>query len=248
MRVELVASDSVHALMGRLNRVMRPFARRASAPALAHLDQRLEATAARLEAHTVNLADHQAQLRDESLRAIVNEMRSNSAFLADTAVALERAEGREIKKQHAAIRPLVHELRSSLAFGSTVILAGLVDRQLLDELLTYRHRVIVVDPAMEYTHPPEVAVVTKTVADWSGPSSPVSLVVWVARTVPSVVSIDTVGAWLTGDGTLVLATPRSLVSSSMPIVGRRSFADNGDGLRLDEQAPPDLVVHTLRPG
>ena len=234
--------------MGRLNRVLRPFATRASRPALAQLDQRLEATAARLEAHTRNLAEHQAQLRDESLRAIVNEMRSNSAFLADTAVALERAEGRAIKRQHAAIRPLVHELRALLPLGSAVILAGLVDRQLLDELLTYRHRVVVVDPAMEYTHPPEVAVVTRPVADWSGPDTPVSLVVWNARTVPSAAAIDAVGTWLTRDGSLVLATPGPIAVSARRIGSRRSFVDTADGFRLDEQSPPDLVVHTLRPG
>ena len=233
--------------MGRLNRVMRPFTRRASGPALARLDQRLEATAARLEAHTVNLAEHHAQLRDESLRAIVTEVRSNSAFLADTAVALERAEGREIKKQHAAIRPVVHELRSSLPFGSTVILAGLVDRQLVDELLTYRHRVVVVDPAMEYNHPTEVSVVTRQVSDWDGPSKPAPLVVWCARMTPATASVAAVRAWLATDGVLVLSAPTSCAPTGLRLDDARSFVDTHDGLRLDAQSPPDLVVHTLRP-
>lgn len=233
--------------MGRLDRLMRPFAKRASGPVLAQLDQRLEATAARLEAHTVNLAEHQAQLRDESLRAIVNEVRSNSAFLADTAVALERAEGREIKQRHAAIRPAVHEIRASLAPGATVILAGLVDRQLVDELLAYRHRVIVVDPAMEFSHPPEVAVVTRSLSDWSGPDVRAPLVVWNARIAPSSTSIDTVRSWLASDGWLVLAAPSLSAVPAMRVVGQRSFVETIDGLRLDEQAESAFVVQALRP-
>ena len=233
--------------MGRIDRLMRPFARRASGPALAQLDQRLEATAARLEAHTVNLAEHQAQLRDESLRAIVNEMRSNSAFLADTAVALDRAEGREIKRRHAAIRPAVHEIRASLAADATVILVGLVDRQLVDELLAYRHRVIVVDPAMEFSHPPEVAVVTRPMADWSGPDAGAPLVVWNARMAPSSTSIAMVRAWLAEDGWLVLAAPGGGAAPGMRVVARRMFVETIDGLRLDEHAEPAFVVQTLRP-
>ena len=233
--------------MGRLDRMMRPFAKRASEPVFAQLDQRLEATAARLEAHTVNLAEHQAQLRDESLRAIVNEMRSNSAFLADTAVALERAEGREIKARHAAIRPAVHEIRASLAPDATVILAGLVDHQLVGELLAYRHRVIVVDPAMEYNHPPEVAVVPRPIGDWSGPDAPAALVVWVTRIAPAAASIDTVRTWVAGDGWLVLAAPSACAPAAMRLVAERSFVATVDGLRLDEHAEPAFVVHTLRP-
>jgi len=233
--------------MGRLDRLMRPFARRASGPVLAQLDQRLEATAARLEAHTVNLAEHQAQLRDESLRAVVNEMRSNSAFLADTAVALERAEGREIKRRHAAIRPAVHEIRASLAPTATVILAGLVDHQLVDELLAYRHRVIVVDPAMEYSHPPEVVLVTHPMADWTGPDTGAPLVVWNARMMPSSTSIDIVRSWLAKDGWLVLAAPGGGTVPAMRVVARRTFVDTIDGLRLDERAEPAFVVQTLCP-
>jgi hypothetical protein len=233
--------------MSRLDRLMRPFAKRASGPVLAQLDQRLEATAARLEAHTVNLAEHQAQLRDESLRAIVNEMRSNSAFLADTAVALERAEGREIKQRHAAIRPAVHEIRASLAPAATVILAGLVDRQLVDELLAYRHRVIVVDPAMEYSHPPEVAVVTRPIADWPGPDVRAPLVVWTARMVPSSTSIDAVRSWVATDGWLVLAAPARVALPAMRVIDQRAFVETIDGLRLDEQSEPSFVVQTLRP-
>ena len=233
--------------MGRLDRLMRPFARRASGPVLAQLDQRLEATAARLEAHTVNLAEHQAQLRDESLRAVVNEIRSNSAFLADTAVALERAEGREIKRRHAAIRPAVHEIRASLAPAATVILAGLVDHQLVDELLAYRHRVIVVDPAMEYSHPPEVVLVTRPMADWTGPDKGAPLVVWNARMVPSSTSIDIVRSWLAKDSWLVLAAPGGGAVPAMRVVARRTFVDTLDGLRLDERAEPAFVVQTLCP-
>ena len=234
--------------MGRLDRFVRPFARRASAPALAQLDQRLEATAARLEAHTRNLAEHQAQLRDESLRAIVNEMRSNSAFLADTAVALERAEGRESKLRHAAIRPAVHEIRAALAPGATVILAGLVDHQLVDELLAYRHRVVVVDPAMEYNHPAEVTVVTRLLADWAGPGAQVPLVVWVARMAPSDASFGAVRSWIAGDGWLVLGAPSACAPSALRLVAQRPFVETIDGLRLDGQANPSLVVHTFRPG
>ena len=233
--------------MGRLDRLMRPFARRASGPVLTQLDQRLEATAARLEAHTVNLAEHQAQLRDESLRAIVNEMRSNSAFLADTAVALDRAEGREIKKRHAAIRPAVHEIRASLDPRATVVLAGQVDRQLVDELLAYRHRLIVVDPAMEYAHPPDVAAVTRSIAEWSGPDAPVSLVVWVARMSPSTESSAAVRSWLAADGWLVFAAPAPCPVPSMRVIAERTFAETSDGLRLDEHADPAFVISMLRP-
>lgn len=232
--------------MGRLDRLMRPFARRASAAASAPIDQRFEALAARLEAHTVNLAEHQAQLRDESLRSIVNEMRSNSAFLADTAVALERAEGRELKKQCAALRPMVHEIRASLPSGSTVVLAGSIDRELIAELAVYRHRVVVVDPTMEYEHPSDVAVVRRAVDDWSGPDQPAALVVWNTRLAPTAASIDAVRSWLAADGWLVLGTRVPCVPASLRSVRQLAFAETRDGLRLDDKAPAAFVVHALR--
>jgi hypothetical protein len=233
--------------MGRLDRLMRPFARRASGAAMAPLDQRFETLAARLEAHTVNLAQHQAQLRDESLRAIVNEMRSNSAFLADSAVALERAEGRELTKQGAAIRPIVHEIRATLAPGATVIVVGAIDRRLIEELATYLHRVIVIDPAMEYVHPSDVVVVPRALTDWDGPGAPAPLVVWNAKIAPSAHSVDAVRSWLAPDGWLVLAAPTRCTTDGLRSVVERSFVDDGRGLRLDDHAPPALVVHTLRP-
>jgi hypothetical protein len=233
--------------MGRLDRLMRPFARRASDAAMVPLDHRLESLAARLEAHTVNLAEHQAQLRDESLRAIVNEMRSNSAFLADTAVALERAEGRDQMKQGAAIRPVVHEIRASLPAGATILLAGAIDRRLIEELATYLHRIVVIDPAMEYVQPPDVVVVPRAVADWEGPTEPAPLVVWNTRLDPPAATVEKVRSWLAPDGWLVLASPTRVAPGPLRSVTERAFVDDGDCLRLDDDAMPSLVVHTLRP-
>jgi hypothetical protein len=233
--------------MGRLDRLMRPFARRASGAAMSPLDQRLESLAARLEKHTVNLAEHQAQLRDESLRAIVSEMRSNSAFLADTAVALERAEGRDLRKQGAAIRPVVHELRPALAAGATVVLAGAIDRSLVDELVAHGHAVVVVDPAMEYAHPAGTVVVPRAITDWEGPTEPVMLVVWHARLAPSAAAVAAVRSWIARDGRLVFASPtRSALEGFHPVT-ERSFVDDGDGLRIADGTAPALVVDTLRP-
>ncbi|HUP73240.1 MAG TPA: hypothetical protein VM282_09340, partial [Acidimicrobiales bacterium] len=130
--------------MGLLDRVMRPFGRRASAPVLAQLDSRFEATAARLEAHTSNIAEHHAQLRDESIRQIVNEVRANSAFLADSTIALDRLNARRADLAHAAVRPLVHVARAAAAPGATVIVVDHIDPVLIDELVTDGHAVTVV--------------------------------------------------------------------------------------------------------
>src|SRR5688572_21580204 len=162
--------------MSRLDRLMRPFARRASGPVLAHLDQRFEATAARIEAHTVNLAEHQAQLRDETIRQIINEVRANSAFLADSTIAIDRLNARRADLTHAAVRPMVHTARTAHGARTAVIVVDHVDPVLIDELVTDGHPVTVVEPAIDYPLPPEVVVSTAAIARFRGPATPVSLV------------------------------------------------------------------------
>src|SRR5687768_12498971 len=150
--------------MGLLDRVMRPFGRRATAPVLAQLDSRFEAATARLEAHTSNVAEHHAQLRDESIRRIINEIRANSSFLADTTIALDRLNARRADLTHAAVRPLVHVARAALGIDTAVIVVEHIDPVLIDELVTDGHTVTVVDPAIDYPLPPEVVVAAVPIA------------------------------------------------------------------------------------
>ena len=239
--------------MGRLDRLMRPFARRASGPALAQLDQRFEATAARLEAHTVNLAEHQAQLRDETVRQIVNEVRANSAFLADSTIALDRLNARRTDLTHAAVRPIVHTARTALASETAVIVVDQVDPVLIDELITDGHPVTVVEPAIDYPLPPEVVVSTVAIARFRGPTDPVWLVVWVARSRPSSVNLAAVRGWMNVGGSCIVASPETLSElSGFVVADRREFGrtESGRFARIDGRAGAaahkvDLYVHHL---
>ena len=239
--------------MGRLNRVMRPFARRASVPVLAQLDRRFEAHTSRLEAHTSNIAEHQAQLRDETLRQIINEVRANSAFLADTTIALDRLNARRGDLTHAAVRPMVHTARTALASDTAVIVVDHIDPVLIDELVTYGHQVAVVEPAIDYPLPPEVVVSTVPIARFRGPSAPVSLVVWVARAQPSPANLDAMRAWMSVGGSCILACPGRLTDlRGLVEADRREFRriEGGRFLQLDGRnhataAHADLYVHHL---
>jgi hypothetical protein len=238
--------------MGLLDRVMRPFGRRATAPVLAQLDSRFEATAARLEAHTSNLAEHHAQLRDESIRQIINEVRANSSFLADSTIALDRLIARRADLAHAAVRPLVHVARSALGTDAAVIVVGHIDPVLIDELVTDGHAVIVVDPAIDYPLPPEVVVSTVPIAQFRGPTMPVSLVVWVARSRPTSANLAAVRAWMKIDGACILACPEPIAElTGFSIAGRRLFSrtDSGRFARQHDESSatgrPELFVHHL---
>jgi hypothetical protein len=239
--------------MGRLDRLMRPFARRASGPALAQLDQRLEATAARIEAHTVNLAEYQAQLRDETMRQIINEVRANSAFFADSTIALDRLNARRADLTHAAVRPLVHTARAALASETAVIVVDHVDPVLVDELVTDGHPVTVVEPSVDYPLPPEVVVSTVAIGRFRGPSAPVWLVVWVARSRPLPSDLDTVRGWMNVGGSCILATPDAVADAGgFAVADRREFSrtESGRFARLDGRAHDtarrvDLYVHHL---
>jgi hypothetical protein len=193
--------------MSRFGRLIHPFARRATQPLLEQLDQRFETTAARIESHTLNLAEHHAQLRDESIRAIVNEVRANSAFLADSVVAMDRLNERRLDLTHAAVRPLVHVVRATMPIPSTVILVDQIDPVLVDELVTAGDRVFVVEPAVDYTLPPEVVIANVAIARFRGPDEPVPLVVWNVRERPSAEAMAAVRSWLRADGTCIMAAP-----------------------------------------
>jgi len=239
--------------MGRLDRVMRPFARRASAPILAQLDQRFEALSARFEMHTVNLAEHQAQLRDETIRQIINEVRANSAFLADSTVALDRVNARRSDLTHAAVRPLVHTARAAFAAQTAVIVVGHVDPILIDELVTDGHSVNVVEPAVDYPLPPEVVVSSVAISRFHGPAEPVWLVVWVVRAQPSPANFAAVRAWMHVGGSCIVATPDKLSDvHGFTEADRREYAraEGGRFSRLDGRAvaivpDADLFVHHL---
>jgi hypothetical protein len=130
-----------------------------------------------------------------------------------------------------------------------VILVGAIDRRLIEELATYLHRVVVIDPAMEYVHPPDVVVVPRSLTDWPGPAEPAPLVVWNARLAPAKESVDAVRAWIAPGGWLVLATPTRCapdVLGGLRTMVERSFVDDGHQLRVDDNAYPALVVHTMR--
>jgi len=239
--------------MGRLDRVMRPFAKRASGPVLAQLDQRFEAVAARLETHTVNLAEHQAQLRDETIRQIINEVRANSAFLADSTVALDRLNARRADLTHAAVRPLVHTTRAAFAAQTPVIVVEQVDPILIDELVTDGHPVTVVEPAIDYPLPPGVVVSTVPIARFRGPTDPVWMVVWVARVQPSAPDLAAVRAWMQVGGSCIVSFPDKLADPrGFAEADRREFrrVEGGRFLRLDGRtaaagANADLFVHHL---
>lgn len=234
--------------MGVTGWILRPFARRAVPPVLAQLDQRMEALAARLEEHTVNLAEHQAQLRDESIRAIVNEVRANSAFLADSVVALRRAEANRANSAHAAMRPIVHEVRATRDLGAPVILVDHVDPLLVDELVTQNHSVTVVEPAMDFPYPIGVVVATTPMTTWRGPERPVDLVVWLVRTTTTDARVESVRGWMGRGGSLVVggSTPLSPFAG-FTVERTYPFVRRPDGYRrVDSGGEADFVVHHLR--
>ena len=239
--------------MGRLDRLMRPFARRAGGPVLAQLDQRFEAVAARIESHTVNLAEHQAQLRDETIRQIINEVRANSAFLVDSTIALDRLNARRSDLTHAAVRPLVHTARTALTSETAVIVVDHIDPVLIDELVTDGHPVTVVEPAVDYPLPPEVVVSTLAISRFRGPSSPVWLVVWVARSRPTAADLAAVRGWMEVGGSCILAAPGAVTDpGGFAVADRREFCrtDSGRFARLDGRPDTsgsgvDLYVHHL---
>ena len=238
--------------MGLLDRVMRPFGRRATVPVPAQLDSRFEATAARLEAHTTNLAEHHAQLRDESIRQIINEVRANSSFLADSTIALDRLNARRADLAHAAVRPLVHVARAAIGIDAAVIVVDHVDPVLIDELVTDGYAVTVVDPAIDHPLPPEVVVSMVPIAQFRGPATRVPLVVWVARSRPSSANLDAVRAWMQVDGVCILACPEPIAEfTGFSIVARRDFSRTESGRfarQHDESSAtgrPALFVHHL---
>jgi hypothetical protein len=238
------------------SRLVRPFARRTLTPALAQIDSRLESLAARLETHTVNLAEYQAQLRDETMRQIVNEIRSNSAFLAHSVVALERVESRRKDLVHAAVRPLVHEVGLSLPDEAGVIIADHVDPILVDELVAEGHRITIVNPAIDHAMPPEVVVNMATIEKFRGPVTPADLVVWVARSTPAVDALRAVRGWLATGGQCVLACPARLAPiEGFTVEQVRAYTAAPDGRyrrrRTSAESAPasegiDLFVHQLR--
>jgi hypothetical protein len=220
---------------------------------LAQLDQRFEATAARIEAHTVNLAEHQAQLRDETIRQIINEVRANSAFLADSTIALDRLNARRADLSHAAVRPRVHTVRTALTAETAVIVVDRVDPVLIDELVTDGHPVTVVEPAVDYPLPPDVVVSTVAIARFRGPTDPVWLVVWVGRECPSSANLAAVRAWMNVGGSCILASPAEVSEvDGFVVADRREFGrtESGRFARLDGRAGAaghhvDLYVHQL---
>jgi hypothetical protein len=234
--------------MGVTGWIVRPFARRVAPPVLAHLDQRLERQSARFEQHTVNLAEHQAQLRDESLRAIVNEVRANSAFLADSVVALRRAEANRANAAHTAMRPIVHAVRAHLRFGEPVILVDHVDPVVVDELVTHGHSVTVVEPAMDFPYPDGVVVAPTPIVTWRGPRRPIELAVWLIRTSPTDAHFASIRRWLAAGGSLVVGSSPSLaVPEGFAREHRYPFIRRPDGYRLvDDGHAPDFVVDCLR--
>jgi hypothetical protein len=196
--------------MSMIDRLAKPFARRAMTPALLELDRRLELLASRLESHTVNLAEYQAQLRDETMRQIINEIRSNSAFLAHSVVALERVEARRRDLVHAAVRPFVHESRRELEAGSNFIVVDHIDTVLVDELVTDGHRITVVNPAIDSALPSEVVINTSSIVKFRGPTTRVAMVVWVMRSMPSAEEMGAVRGWLTPGARCIVAAPTSI--------------------------------------
>jgi hypothetical protein len=230
-------------LTDKLAGLLKPVTR----AAVGDLVWQLEALAARLEQHTVNLAEHQAQLRDEALRAIVNEMRSNSSFLADSVVALERAHSRRVDSAHAAVRPLVHVIRGRVAGAGHVVLVDHVDPILVDELVAYRHRVSVVEPGMDFTFPDEVVVSKASIDNWRGPGDPVDLVVWVTRRVPTPKQFDCVRAWMREGASLIFGAPSAPATrGNFSLTSASWFCHDQTQYRLAETAEGDYFVGHLR--
>ena len=173
---------------------------------LPSIRKQLNDIAARFEAHTFNLAEHEAQMREESMRKIVNEMRANTAFLADSVVAIERAEVRRGDNVHAAVRPAVWRNLHADRPAGPVVLVEQVDAVLVDELLVAGRRVIVVAPATDVPPQPEVSVYRVPVQRYAGPRLDAAMIVWVVRGEVDAAAADALRGWLAPGGVLVLAT------------------------------------------
>jgi hypothetical protein len=138
---------------------------------------RLEQTAARLEAHTVNLGHEQDRLANERLRGVVDEVRANAVFVADAVAALERL-GRAVDRLESelaatggaglVLRPHVHAALAGAGPGPVAVV-GVPDAALVRELVAMGRTVTV--------HPdPAAAAAAGTggypVVAWSAPSMP----------------------------------------------------------------------------
>ena len=220
------------------------------------LNSQLEAVAARLEKHTVNLAEHEAQLRDETIRQIINEVRANSSFLAQSVVALDRAEARRADLVHAAVRPLVHttiagddQLRTLRGNATEVIIVDHVDPVLVDELVVDGRAVAIVEPAIDYPLPRGVVVSTVAISRFRGPREPVRLVVWVRRRAPTLDELVAVRSWIAPGGALITAGPDSFgPAGGFWLATERAYFRTNEGLRrveLGESSEPTVHPATV---
>lgn len=162
------------------------------------LAHRLEQTAARLEAHTVNLGLEQDRLATERLRGVVDEVRANTAFVADAVAALERL-GRAVDRLEAGLaagngpglvlRPHVHAALA-VAGPGPVAVVGVPDAALVRELVAMGRTVTV--------HPdPEAASGAGTHA----------VVAWLATAPPDDAAVQAALALAVEGGCLVVAHP-----------------------------------------
>lgn len=234
--------------MGLFGRLAAPLARAIGREAASRqtpdLDRRFADLAGRLELHTLNLAEHQAQLRDEGLRRILDEVRANSAFLADSVVALEEASGRRAATLHCVVRPAVHQVRGT---ARRALCIGAVDPTLVDELAAANIEIMVVDPAMEFAYAVPVEVVNRPLGAYAGPAVKPALVVWVCEREPHTDAVERVASWIDGGGVFVLASPVAVDRPAGFGSERRLHATDVDGrFRLCGEGEARVVIDVLR--